>query len=80
MNVSAKFGMAAVAAGPNQPLSAVVRTLHEAGDERNFAQTTNILWNILLTLGLTNAVKPPVVPIGQSRMALMGNPTKSFCS
>ena len=37
MNFLAKFGTTAVAAGPNQPLSAVVRTLHEAGDERNFA-------------------------------------------
>ena len=42
MNVSAKFGMVAVAAGPNQPLSAVVRTLDEAGDERNFAHITKI--------------------------------------
>src|ERR1700722_7322055 len=73
-----KFGIARSAAGLNHPPSSVVSTAHDADEERKDAQTSNIFLNCALTLGLKNAATPELVPMGQSRMALMGKPTKSL--
>ena len=78
----AKVGMAVVAAGPNQLVllssaeAEAVRTKVDSGELRKRAQAVRMAWKWWFTFELRKAARPDAVPMGQSRMALMGKPTR----
>src|SRR5258706_623310 len=78
--VSTKPGIACIAGGLNQPPSFVVRTARESAEMRNCDHTSNISLNFALTLGSQNIWKPAGVPMGHSRTAIIGKPTRSPAS